>query len=744
MGTVPYQGDLFGDSELSGSEISPPDRSQSRPQRGKKDPSVGGTALPGKDRMLGEEPVLPGKDLVPGKDHPLSDRVPSAQDLSQGEEKKQKEENPGPSSEEKGMRSGRIAQLEALIRHYQEAYYNGEGEISDAEFDALWDELKALDPENPLFTQIGQDSTDGFPKAAHRIPMGSQEKAASPEEFIAWAQKIRAPRYVVQYKLDGASLELQYDEGRLVRAVTRGDGLVGDDITPNALKMKGVLPFLDLPFSGGIRGEVLMPRPVWKEKYADKANCRNAANGLMRRKDGIGCGDLEVVCYDAADPANDHYFENEEEKIAWLAARGFLVPPTKVFSRIEDIIAYRNRVSQERETLRYDIDGLVVKDWVTDMADLRKARPERQIAFKFELEVAISVLKAVEWSQSGATYTPIGIIEPVRLAGTTVQRANLNNPDMIRSLGLKIGSRVLVVKRGEIIPKIEGLAPGEEHRSLEGLKEIELPRHCFTCGTTLVDGGTQLYCPNKNCPKRIHHRIEKWISVLEIREFGEKLLERLYEKGRLSSIADLYTLTTEELEALDRMGELSAAKVIRNLRTPRELPLTTFVAGFDIEGIGELIMERIVAAGFDTLEKLRAATVQDLSQIYGVGEILARTLVEGLAETKEDMDRVLATGLVRIAPPPHPDTLPLRGYSFCFTGELVSMKRSAAEERVKALGGQVKSSVVKDLSFLVTNDPGSGSTKNRKAQELGIPVIDEAAFLAILQRPEEIGRYQRR
>ncbi|WP_304224463.1 NAD-dependent DNA ligase LigA [Gracilinema caldarium] len=636
------------------------------------------------------------------------------------------------------MNQDRIATLERLIRRYQASYYNGEAEISDAEFDALWDELKSLAPDHPLFAQVGKDADDGFPKASHLIPMGSQEKAANPEEFRAWAMKTAASAYVVQYKLDGASLELQYEKGELARAVSRGDGLVGDDITPNARRMKGVLIKLDTDFTGGVRGEVLMPRAVWQTKYNDKANCRNAANGLMRRKDGAGCEDLELVCYDVSDPNNDSMFREELEKIRWLEARGFMVTPARVFTDPEQIIQYRETVAAQRDSLPYDIDGLVVKDIKTNMDDLRRTRPERQIAFKFDLEEAITILRAVEWSESGSTYTPIGIVDPVRLAGTTVQRANLNNPDMIRALGLKIGSPVRVVKRGEIIPKIEGLA----HNMLDqvdpaAMQEIELPQVCSTCGTNLVDGGTRLYCPNAQCPKRIHHRIEKWISVLDIREFGDKLLQRLYEAGRLNRIADLYTLTEEELSALDRMGELSAKKVIRHLRSPKTLSLSTFVAGFDFDGVGELIMERVTDAGYNTLEKLRRATVEELANIYGLGEITARTIEEGLAETKTDMDAVLATGIISIAEPPKEEALLLRGYSFCFTGELRSMKRSEAEERVKALGGQAKSSVVKDLSYLITNDPASGSSKNQKARELGIPVISEEQFLEVLEKPEK-------
>ena len=631
----------------------------------------------------------------------------------------------------------RVKALERLIVKYQTSYYNGEAEISDAEFDLLWDELKSLDPKSSVLAKVGADSTDGFPKAKHLIPMGSQEKAANPAEFRSWAEKMLKNKdfggFLVQYKLDGASLELQYVNGTLVKAVTRGDGTVGDEITPNARRMQGVVSGLTIPFSGGIRGEVVMTHDIWQKKYSEKANCRNAANGLMRRKDGTGSEDLTLITYDASAEGDDSFFKSENEKLSWLKTQGFNITESKDFSDTGQIIAYREEVALLRDSLPFDIDGLVVKDNTTDPADLRRARPERQIAFKFELETAFSILREIEWSESGATYTPIGIIDPVRLAGTTVQRANLNNPDMIRAMGLKIGSVVSVVKRGEIIPKIEGLAPPG---ALEGgtLTEIVFPAVCGNCGTALRDEGTRLLCPNTSCSKRLHHRLEKWVSILDIRELGEKLLAQLFDSGRIKNISDLYTLTAEELAAYERMGETSAAKVIRHIRTKRELPLPFFIAGLDLEGVGELIMERVVSAGFNTMDKLKAAEEQSLSKIWGIGDITAATIVRGVSELTLEIQKILDTGIISIAMPKREEEEPLRGISFCFTGELKTIKRSAAEEMVKALGGSAKSSVVKDLSYLVTNDTESGSVKNKKAYELGIPIIDEAAFLALVKK----------
>jgi len=629
----------------------------------------------------------------------------------------------------------RISELEKLIQKHQASYYGGEAEISDSEFDLLWDELKNLSPESIVLKKVGSEDEalvydlDGFPKARHLIPMGSQDKASNPQEFLTWANKQKAKTFLVQFKMDGASLELQYEKGELKKAVTRGDGITGDDITQNARRMTGVVQKLDIAFTGGIRGEVIMTHAVREEKYPAKANCRNAANGIMRRKDGEGCGDLILVVYDAASANDDYFFENETKKLKWLEKRGFQITRTESFKNADDIIAYRDDIALTRDKLPFDIDGLVVKDNETDMADLRKARPEKQIAFKFDLETAFSILREIEWSESGATYTPIGIVDPVRIAGTTVKRANLNNPGMIRSMGLMIGSSVSVVKRGEIIPKIEGLAPIQEKNKKT---KIVFPGTCLSCGCALTDAGTRLFCPNPQCPKRLLHRLQKWVSVLDIRELGEKLIKQLFDKN-IKFIHQLYYLTKEELAEYDRMGELSAAKVIRHIQTKRELSLSAFIAGFDFDNIAETTMDNLTGAGFDTLEKLRGASAADLAAVYRIGEITASVIFDGLKECKEEMDKVLETKIIAIKPPKDDKQLPLRGLSFCFTGELKTMKRSEAEEKIKALGAQIKSGIVKDLSYLVTNDQSSGSSKNKKAVSLGIRIIDENEFLELIK-----------
>ncbi|MGI5173648.1 NAD-dependent DNA ligase LigA [Treponema sp. OMZ 840] len=630
----------------------------------------------------------------------------------------------------------RITELVNRILRYQKSYYTGEAEVTDAEFDALWDELKILDPDNPVLKKIGSDADEGvstsgvtYEKKRHLIPMGSQEKAANPAEFEEWAAKRDFNEFVVEYKLDGASLELQYENGTFLCAVTRGDGIIGDDISANVVKMQGFIPRLKEPLTGGVRGEVIMSRNIHKSFYADKANCRNAANGLMKRKDGKGSEHLQIICYDARF-SNGSPFDDEEKKIAWLSDQGFETVHLKLCTNSAEVIAYREQVSDLRPSLPYDIDGLVVKGRDIDLRDAERARPEKQIAFKFNLEEAVSIVRSVIWSESGATYTPIAEFDAVELAGTRVKRASLVNPNTIRVLGVKIGSRVVVTKRGEIIPKIERLADSEGFEQ----SEIVFPSVCSVCGSALTDEGTRLFCPNTLCSKRLHHRIEKWVSVLDIRDFGINLIRRLYETKRLNSVSDIYTLTEAELAELDRLGEKSAAKIISSIKSRTTVSLARFIAGFDIEGIGETLAEKLVEAGFNTLEKLLAAREEEIASVYGFAEITARTLVQGLAECRQEMLFLTERGIITIEKPLSGEAAFLTGKSFCFTGELSSMKRSEAEKLVKAAGGDVKSAVVKGLSYLVTNDPLSGSSKNKKAAAQGTPIIDEREFLNLVKR----------
>ncbi len=641
-----------------------------------------------------------------------------------------------------------ISELEALIKKHQELYYNGQAEITDEQFDLLWDELKRIDPANPLFRKVGEDASDGFKKVQHIIPMGSQEKASDIPSFLEWTKKQNSQLFIVQYKLDGASLELQYKNGKLNKAVTRGDGKIGDDITENAIKMQGVLKELkgvNANFSGAVRGEVLMPKKTFSSIYKDKANCRNAANGIMKRKDGKGCEDLVVVCYDVGQEDKKSFerdtlsydinqdvlrkyatapYKDEIEKIEWLKNNGFQTVKTNLFETSQEIIAYREQIAQIRDSLEFDIDGLVVKNVEIDLEDLKRVRPEKQIAFKFELEKAISTILDVEWSESGSTYTPIAIIEAVQLAGTRVKRASLANPNIIKNLNLQIGSRVLVSKRGEIIPKIEALLENPKNST-----PIKMPKVCSACQSLLTNEGTRLYCPNINCKKVGWHRVEKWVKVLDMKEVGQTLLKRLFENGSVKKIKDLYELKVEDIENIERMGELSSRKVYRSIHAKKEISMSELIAGFDIEDLGQTMAEKIVAKGYDSIEKLFLANEEDIEQIDGFAQKMASSFIKGLGSVKNEMMELLQTGYVSIKK--EQERGKLTGLSICFTGELLSMSRKDAQAMTRNAGGIVKSSVVKGLSYLVASNVSSNSTKLEKARNLGINIISEKEWLAL-------------
>lgn len=705
----------------------------------------------------------------------------------------------------------RVATLESLILRYQKSYYAGREELDDSQFDALWDELKSLSPTSPVLQKVGSDLDDtsiegatlsnnkestpitskakkrtaskkstppfqkptdkqtdsanslsntvsDFPKLPHIMVMGSQEKCSTIAQFTAWALKHDYKEYLVEYKLDGASLELQYESGILVRALTRGDGSIGDDITPNAKKMSGVLQTLTLKptskksypltlmgsvdFTGAIRGEVLMTHKTQKTLFPEAKNCRNAAAGIMKRLDGVGCESLTLITYDAFSPrgAKD-FFCTEREKLDFLKEVGFCVAPLKVCHSAQEVIDYRAQIAEQRAVLDIDIDGLVIKEDAINEADKKRARPERQVAFKFELEKASSVLKDVEWSENGATYTPVAIFPPVKLNGTTVTRASLVNPDTIKALDVKIGSTIIISKRGEIIPKVE------EALNSEGtyLSPIPIPTTCSTCGAPLSNCGTRLFCPNKACQKRIKHQIAKWASVLDILELGDILIEKLVDTKTVLSIMDLYKLTETSLRPFFITAEekskasvsprvsprisLGAKRVLASLNEKRVVSLAQFAAGFDIDGFGQVMAEKIVAAGHNTLQKLLALTEKDLCAIPGFAQIMAKTVTQGLAEYKEQME-ALAKTFITIKKVSEGE---LSGASFCFTGELHSLTRKAASEKVLSKGGTCKNSVTKGLTYLVTNDTTSGSAKNARAKELGVKVINEEEFLEMVK-----------
>lgn len=620
-------------------------------------------------------------------------------------------------------RQDSIKELTEEIEYHRELYYKGEPEISDAKYDALEDELRELDPNNAIFRTVGQDSSELFAKTEHVIPMMSQDKVTTVEDFQKWVKKRQYSEMIVQYKLDGISIELQYADGWFKRAVTRGDGKIGDNVSANVAKMKGFRPKLKTPFSGAVRGEVLMFHDTYAKTYTDMQNCRNAAAGIVRRKDGKGNQDLNIILYDAITTTDKVKFRTELHKIEWLKKEGLPAVDTKICKSPKEVVEYRQElIDGLRDQLEYDIDGLVIKGMEIDLEDMQRARPMKQIAFKFQAEEIETVLKDVEWSISGHLYTPVAIVEPVLLMGSKISRASLANPNLIKDLKLKIGSTVMISKRGDIIPKIERVI-----KTLLDAQEIIIPKECETCGTKLINEGTRLYCPNEQCSKRNYRRLVKWVKVLDVKLFGEKLmLEDLFNRGKVREIADLYKLTKGDIMQYGA----TAVKALANLEAIKEVSLAKFVAGFDIEGIAETLMQKVMDGGQDSLEKLMTANVKDIARIEGFADITATALVEGLKARKTEMMNVLKTGRLTIQGKATTEGV-LKGMSVCFTGKLDKMGRKQAEDLVVKHGGQPKGSVIKGLTYLVTNSTDS-TAKFEKANSQGTKIISEDEFLSLI------------
>ena len=620
----------------------------------------------------------------------------------------------------------RIDYLVNEIQRHRDLYYNKTPEISDAKYDLLEDELRELDPNNPLFSIVGKDSSKLYDKVEHVIPMGSQDKVTTPEDFINWARRRKLSKFVIQFKLDGISLELQYDSGHFLRAVTRGDGRIGDDVSLNVKKMKGFVPELESRFTGAVRAEILLFHDIFEEKYADKQNCRNAAAGIVRRKDGEGCEDLNLILYDAICLTDNVKFDRETDKIKWLKKEGFTTTNSKVVKSPQEVISVREDVMDNiRNTLNYDIDGIVIKANEIDFEDLKRARPMKQIAFKFQAEEIETSLLDVEWSVSGSNYTPVAIVETVKLMGTNVSRASLANPNLIKELNIKIGSEVIISKRGDIIPKIERVV-----KTPEDAKEIDIPLFCEVCEAELINEGTRLYCPNENCSKRDYHMLRKWLKKLGIKHFSEKLmLRRLFDAGKIKKISDLYKLKVSDLTQFEGVKEVSANKALNNLFAVKEVPLAKFIAGFDIENVGEKIVLKVVKAGYNSLDEIYNASMEQLSSIEGFAEITAQNLFNGLKRKYPEMINLLNLKKIKIKEMIMSGKL--KGLTFCFTGKLETMKRAEADQLVIDNGGEAKSGVVKDLSYLVTNET-TPTAKYKKAQDQNTKIITEAEFLEMI------------
>lgn len=619
--------------------------------------------------------------------------------------------------------------LEKFVKKASDAYYAGDQFVDDATFDSALKKLEKIDPKNDLVTGIGQDNSTEFKKRHHIMPMGSLAKAQNEADLKKWLEREekRSPStcFIVNHKLDGMSIELQYKNGKFRYAVTRGDGSQqGDDITANVIKMKGLA--MEIPnFTGAVRGEIVMTKTMFNKRFPSTDYNRNIAIGMAKRPDGVGCKDLSIVVYDLW---GNETIDTEQAKIEFLKEHfNFVAETISVSAKtpLTKIMKWYNSIIETRDDLDIAIDGLVIKCNEIDKKDMMREKPNRQLAFKFPPKGSITTLLGVEWSVSGVVYTPVALLKTVKIDGSNVSRASLCNPGIMKALGLQIGSLVSVVKRNDVIPKVESVV------ELGDGDEIEIPTVCKNCDCELICTDTKLYCSNDDCANKLLHQINKWINVNDIKEFGKKLIQMIYDNSLVSELAELYELDVNDLSELKdsgkKVGLKNATKAMDNLLAKKDITLSKFIAGFDILGIGERNIDILVAAGLDTLDTLRSQSVEDLVKVKGFGESKAQALVSGLKNHKEQMDNMLEH--VQIMQVEHVEKTDV---SVCFTGTL-TIKRKEAEEMVKAKGGIVKKGVTGGLTYLVTDSPESGTKKNTDAQKLGVKIIGEKEFLKIFK-----------
>lgn len=653
----------------------------------------------------------------------------------------------------------RAQQLREQIEYYSKLYYEQDDPaISDYDFDKLMHELidieeaypELLTPDSPTH-RVGGKASNSFAPVEHVVQMGSLQDVFSSEEVEDFDRRVREtvpdPLYVVEPKIDGLSVSLEYRDGLLVRGSTRGDGFVGEDVTENIrtiasvpLRLKEAVPYLE------VRGEVYMPVASFEKVVAQQElneekpfkNPRNAAAGSLRQKNPkiTAQRGLDIFVFNLQQVQGKE-LSSHKESLDWLKSLGFQVSPSYLrVDSIQKAIEEIGQIGQRRGTYSFDIDGAVVK--VDDLAqrELLGATakfPKWAVAFKYPPEEKITTLLDVEVKvgRTGAL-TPTAVFEPIQLAGTTVSRAVLHNQDFIDEKQIAIGDKIVVRKAGDIIPEVVTVA---EHC---GQPVYHLPEYCPSCHTRVVreEGQAAIYCPNIECPAQLMRNLIHFASrdAMDIDGLGPALLESLVNAGWVHSPADLYQLKEDEVAKLERMGKKSAANLMASLERSKQNDLSRVIFALGIPEVGEK-MAALLAQQFGTMEKLSWATLEELTAIDGFGEVVAQNIVSFFLEerNRRQIERLAQAGVnMESKKVKAGDTF--AGMTFVLTGTLPTLKRSEAKELIESLGGKVSSSVSKKTSYVVAGE--EAGSKLDKANELGIPLLSEDELLE-MAKPQQ-------
>ena len=654
----------------------------------------------------------------------------------------------------------RIEALRDKIRHHEYRYYVlDDPEISDAEFDQLMIQLKKLETEHPaLITadsptqRVGGKPREGVVKAAHSSPMLSLDNTYNVDELRNWERRVHELSghkdidYVCELKLDGMSLALLYENGRLARGITRGDGSVGEDVTLNVRTVRSIplsipkekLKAAGIPANFEVRGEMLMPLAAFRkmnEQREEKglslfANPRNATAGTVRQLEPsiVAQRRLDYFAYMLLQDGRA-FFDRHWESLNALDAAGFKVNPSrKLAKNFEDVWTFIEQQETKREKLPYEIDGIVVKVDRTALQDelgYTGKSPRWAIAYKYAARAGITQIEAILW-QVGRTgkLTPVAMLKPVPIGGTTVSRATLHNMDEIDRLGVKIGDWVEVERGGDVIPKVTRVVDDKDHP--RGGKLIHVPKTCPVCDTKVVrtEGEVDYFCVNANCPAKLRETILHFASrgVMNIDGMGEALVNQLSDRGLVKDVADIYKLKKSDLLSLERMGEKSAQNVLDEIEASKKLPLERVIYGLGIRFVGERTAQ-FLAEHFGSMEALMKAGEEELQEATEVGPRIAESIAEFFREPKNRklVEELRNRGLQLIGQKKERGTQ-LAGKTLVLTGTL-TLPRDQAKKMIEDAGGRVSGSVSKKTDYVVAGaDAGS---KLDKAKELGVSVIGE-------------------
>lgn len=661
-----------------------------------------------------------------------------------------------------------IEKLRKEIRHHDELYYQKEQpEISDQEYDLLMKQLQELEEANPeLLTpdspsqRVGGRPSEGFPEYAHHSPMLSLDNSYNLDELRAFderCQKLadgRAFQYVAEMKIDGLSLSLHYEGGVLQVGATRGDGRIGEDVTPNVRTIRSVPLRLKADPPRGlknieVRGEAYISREVFEsinaelEEAEEKtyANPRNLASGTIRQLDPkmVASRKLDLFPYDVF-AGNRKAFDHHWDAFGWLEKAGFSVNPhRRLCDSIDQVIDFCNEMEGQRDSLGYDIDGVVVK--VNSVAlqeefGYTSKAPRWAIAYKYPArQASTQVLDIIVQVGRTGALTPVAILEPVLLAGTTVSRATLHNEDEIKRLDVRIGDHVMIEKSGEIIPKVLQVVVSKRTGKE---REFEPPTHCPICGGLIsrVEGEVVARCVAADCAAQLKGRILHFASrrAMRIEGLGDVLADQLIAQKLVKDVADLYSLTLEQVAGLERMAEKSATNLLAEIEASKKKDLPQLLYALGIRHVGERTAG-ILARNFPSLDKLREATVEQIDDIHEIGLTVAESVRDWFDDESNLAlcERLRAAGVrteMEVKDGATSDAA-FAGKQFVLTGKLESMTRDEARDRIEVRGGRVTGSVSKKTDYVVAgSDAGS---KLEKAEALGLTVLDEAAFGALLE-----------